>query len=150
MKYEKCCGAVVIDFHNNIPFVLVEYMVKGHVSIPKGHMEPGETEKETAIREIREETNLVAYIDAVFRHEITYSPEPGVQKTVVIFLATVDNISEAKPQKEEVTELKWMGFQYAIREMTYDNYREVLHHAASYVAWRYYHEVWDGCGIAAV
>ena len=77
MIYEKSCGAVVFVMHNECPFVLVEYMARGHVSLPKGHMEEGETEEETAAREIREETNLTVRIDTVFRHEIAYSPRPG-------------------------------------------------------------------------
>jgi len=143
MIYEKSCGAVVFTFHNDYPMVLVEYMKKGHVSLPKGHMEEGETEEETAAREIKEETNLIAYIDNVFRHEVTYSPKPGVQKTVVFFAATVDRVGDAKPQPEEVKELKWIGINYAIKEMTYDTDKEVLHHAASYIAWRYFHTDWD-------
>ena len=146
MVFEKSCGAVVFDIHNDCPFVLVEYMAKGHVSLPKGHMEEGETEEETAAREILEETNLTVYIDNVFRHEVTYSPEPGVQKTVVFFLATVDNIWDIKPQKEEVSEIRLMGIDCAIKEMTYDTDKAVLHHAASYILWRYYHTTWDGAG----
>ena len=146
MVFEKSCGAVVFDIHNDCPFVLVEYMAKGHVSLPKGHMEEGETEEETAAREILEETNLTVYIDNVFRHEVTYSPEPGVQKTVVFFLATVDNIWDIKPQKEEVTEIRLMSIDCAIKEMTYDTDKAVLHHAASYILWRYYHTTWDGAG----
>ena len=145
MVYEKSCGAVVYDIHNECPFVLVEYMKKGHVSLPKGHMEEGETEEETAIREIREETNLTVYLDTVFRHEVTYSPEPGIQKTVVFFLATADHVADMKPQ-EEVSELRWMGINYAIKEVTYDTVKEVLHHAASYIMWRYFHETWRGAG----
>ncbi len=133
MIYEKSCGAVVLDFQNDRPLVVVEYMKKGHVSLPKGHMEEGETEEETAIREIKEETNLIAHIDNVFRHEVSYAPSPGVQKTVVFFLATVDNIPEMKPQEEEVSRLRLMGIDYAIDEMTYDTDKEVLHHAASYI-----------------
>ena len=38
---------MVFDIHNDCPFVVVEYMAKGHVSLPKGHMEEGETEEET-------------------------------------------------------------------------------------------------------
>ena len=70
----------------------------------------------------------------------------GVQKTVVFFAASVKNTSEARPQKEEVNELRWLGIHDAIKEMTYDTDKEVLHHAASYLAWRYYHETWNGCG----
>ena len=54
MKYEKSCGAVIFDGDK----VLVIQQVKGHWGFPKGHVENGETEIETALREIKEETNL--------------------------------------------------------------------------------------------
>ena len=146
MIYEKSYGAVVLDFHNDYPFVVVDYMKNGQQSLPKGPMKDGETEEETATRVIREETNLIVYIDHVFRHEVTYSPKPDAQKTVVFFLATADNISVLKPQKEDVAETRLMIIHYAIKEMTCDADKEVLHHAASYICWRYYHETWDGAG----
>ena len=146
MIFEKSCGAVIYDIHNDCPIILVEYMKKGHVSLPKGHMEEGETEEETAAREILEETNLVVHIDNVFRHEVAYSPEPGVQKTVVFFLATAANLSDIEPQEEEVSEIRLMSIDNAIKEMTYDTDKEVLHHAASHIIWRHYHTIWNGAG----
>ena len=41
-------------------------------------VEGEETEEETAIREIREETNLEVRLDTVFRHDIWYSPNEGI------------------------------------------------------------------------
>ena len=58
MKKEKSCGAVVYKIINNQIFFLIEKMQRGHFSIPKGHVENNETEIETALREIKEETNL--------------------------------------------------------------------------------------------
>ena len=72
MIHEKLCGAIIYDFHNNCPFVLVEYMAKGHVSIPKGQMKEGETEEEAAVRVVREETNLKIRLIGTFRREESY------------------------------------------------------------------------------
>ena len=58
MEYEKSCGAVVYKIRYGRVYFLVEHMKLGHISIPKGHMEGDETEEETAVREIREETSL--------------------------------------------------------------------------------------------
>ena len=137
MIYEKSCGAVVFSIQDDDLSVVVEYMARGHVSLPKGHVEAGETEEETAAREIREETNLTVRIDSTFRHEIAYSPKPGVRKTVVFFLAEADELSGLKPQEEEVAEIRVMGIDDAIREMTYETDKEVLRHAASYIARKY-------------
>ena len=58
MKKERSCGAVVYKREYDRTLFLLERMVQGHISLPKGHMEAGETEEETARREIREETAL--------------------------------------------------------------------------------------------
>lgn len=54
MKYEKSCGAIVIE---DGKVLLVKHNA-GHWDFPKGHVEEGETEFETAIREVKEETNI--------------------------------------------------------------------------------------------
>lgn len=86
MRYEKSCGAVVYTFHQGYPFYLLEYMQKGHVSIPKGHVEENETEEETAVREIREETGLEVKLDTVFRHEITHESDREVLEHAEVYL----------------------------------------------------------------
>ena len=136
MKYEKSCGAVVYKEEYGNFWFLLENMVQGHTSIPKGHVEGNETEAETACREIREETGLEVRLDTVFRHDIWYSPEEGVRKQVVFFVA------EAKPgkpknQESEVASLGWYDYEQAIRALTHESDREVLMHAASYLAVKY-------------
>jgi len=54
MKKEKSCGCVVIKDRK----ILVIYQIDGFWGFPKGHVEKNETELQTAIREIKEETNL--------------------------------------------------------------------------------------------
>ena len=54
MKFEKSCGAIVLDENK----VLVVTHQAGHTDFPKGHMEGNEIEEETAIREVKEETNI--------------------------------------------------------------------------------------------
>ena len=55
---ERSCGAVVSTERDGVRYYV---LVKGsYVGLPKGHMEPGETERETAIREVREETCVSA------------------------------------------------------------------------------------------
>ena len=59
MHHEKSCGALVVrkDAENGKPYILmIRHKNGGHRSFPKGHMERGETEYMTAIREVFEET----------------------------------------------------------------------------------------------
>ena len=91
MVHEKSCGAAIYTMRNGETLWLVEHMRQGHTSLCKGHMEAGETEHDTAAREIREETALaVAFLDG-FRETIEYSPAPGIMKEVVFFLARAES-----------------------------------------------------------
>ena len=58
MKQEKSCGAVIFYEAAGRRSYLIEKMRQGHLSLCKGHVEGRETERETALREIREETAL--------------------------------------------------------------------------------------------
>ncbi len=136
MKYEKSCGAAVYQLRCGTLYFLVEHMIQGHTSIPKGHVEGGETEEETARREIREETGLEVNLDTVFRHEISYSPGEGIEKQVVFFAAELAG-GEMKNQECEVSGLEWLPYDAAVRAVTYDTDKEVLKHAAAYLSPKY-------------
>jgi len=104
MKKEKSCGAVVYQFQDAQLYLLILKMRKGHYSIPKGHVENQESEEETALREIKEETNLKVKIDTNFREVITYFPFEGVSKEVVFFVAKYID-GEVKEQESEIIEI---------------------------------------------
>ena len=89
MNWEKSCGAVVFTRRNGQPLYVVVTEKAGNSSLPKGHMEPGETEMETAVREIWEETGLHPVFLEGFRETDEYDlrEKPGTRKQVVYFLA---------------------------------------------------------------
>lgn len=122
MKHEKSCGCIVMNDKNEVLLVLHN---AGHWDLPKGHVELGETEVQTAKREVKEETNIDIEIDERFRYTTEYSPKEDVMKEVVYFLAkSVTNDKEA--QLEEVSQVKWFEFNKAIEMITYDNSKEIL------------------------
>lgn len=126
MKYEKSCGAIVYKIENNSVYLLmVMHLNGGHWSFPKGHVENGETEGETALREIKEETNLDVRLDTSFRHVVTYSPKSGVMKDVVYFAATSLN-EDFIPQKEEISKIKWVNLNDADKTVTFDNDKNLV------------------------
>lgn len=132
MKQEYSYGAVVYRIRNGKREFLVEHMALGHVSIPKGHIEEGETESECALREIMEETHLKVSLNTDFSHVISYSPKPGVNKTVTFYLAkalTEDII----PQKEEVSYTRWFSIDEAIKSVTFNSDKETLKDAFDYM-----------------
>ena len=93
---------------------------------------PGETEEETAKREIREETGLLVRLDPGFRRSVRYSPKPGVDKDVIYFLGFPTGGNPAV-QKEEIREMRWLPGAEALRLVTYDNDRQVLEGAIAYL-----------------
>ena len=122
MEQEKSCGAIVINKNNKI---LLVHHNAGHWNFPKGHIENGETEEQTAIREVKEETNIDIIINNKYRYTTSYSPKENVMKEVVYFLA--QNIDEdKKPQLEEVSEVKWFTLEEAMNTITYENSKEIL------------------------
>lgn len=126
MKYEKSCGALIYKIENNVYYLLmVMHINGGHWAFPKGHVENGETEIETAIREIKEETHLDVEIDSSFRYVVNYSPKIGVTKDVVYFCATPKS-NEIIAQKEEISKIQWISLDEAYKIVTFDNDRNLI------------------------
>ncbi len=126
MEHEKSCGAVIFrKHHGNTELLLIKHTNGGHWSFPKGHVEPGETEAETARREVREETGLEVQIDTSFREVVSYSPRKDTIKNVVYFLAWVKS-KEIHPQPEEVSQVKWVEISLAPKWLNYDNDRQLV------------------------
>lgn len=60
MIKEKSCGMVVFKEENDNLYILMVKHNAGHWGLPKGHVEENETETETAVREVFEETGIKA------------------------------------------------------------------------------------------
>lgn len=130
---EKSCGAIVYKEENGILKFLLVYQSNGHHSFPKGHMEIGETEVETAIREIKEETNLDVELDTDFRCEISYIIETkNIWKDSVYFLATPITYNLIN-QEGEITECTWNTYEEVIEKLEYDNIKGVFQKAYDYI-----------------
>lgn len=134
MNFEKSCGAIIYRrHHGNTEILLARHLKSGHWSFPKGHMEPGETEEETALREIKEETGLDVLLDTSFRETVTYSPKRNTKKTVVYFVGIATS-HELVPQQEEIAELRWLEIGQAAGVLTYDNDKLTANKAKAFIA----------------
>ncbi len=127
---EESCGAVI--YYDN-EFLLLHYEA-GHWGFPKGNKERGETNLETAIREIQEETGLKNLKFTDFEKNITYFYKregKPIYKTVTYFLAK-------SPTKDvtiswEHTGFAWLSYEKALEALTYSTTKEVLKAAQSYL-----------------
>ena len=118
---EKSCGCIII----NDDKVLLIKQTKGHWGFPKGHVEKDETEIETATREVKEETNLDVAIDENKRYTMKYVTDKGKLKEVVLFIAKCVG-GEIERQESEISDIKWLNFNEALKKITYDNTRELF------------------------
>ena len=91
-----------------------------------------ETEVETALREIKEETGLDADLSTAFRKSVSYSPAPDVMKEDVYFIAFAHTETIEK-QDAEVTDFAWMPFNEALQAITYDNDKNILQSAIDFI-----------------
>ena len=129
MFHEKSCGAIVFRrFHGNIQILLIKHINSGHWSFPKGHIENNETETETAVREIKEETGIDVNFDPTFRETVSYFPKKDTQKVVVYFIAQAKNF-QYKPQEDEISEIRWVDIGYAKQILTYENDKTIVNRA---------------------
>lgn len=124
LRKEKSCGCIVIDEGK----VLLIKQTKGHWGLPKGHVEENETEEETALREVKEETNYDVEIIGDHRFVERYITDTKIDKEVVYFIAKKVG-GEAEKQEAEVTDIKWCSFDEAIDTVTFDNLKELLKNA---------------------
>ena len=124
MVKERSCGIVVFDEDK----VLLIKHNGGHISFPKGHVEDGETSKETAIRETFEETGIEAKIISDDYYVNTYSPKENHMKDVLLFVG-VKTGGKLKPQLEEVSLCDFFSYDKAMEELTYDIDKRILKQA---------------------
>ena len=129
---EKSCGAVVYRYVSKKRFYLIEHMEAGHYAHCKGHVEENETEKETAVREIKEETGHDIRFIGDFKESTSYSPYENCIKEVIYFLAECTG-GEEKAQLEEVTDILWLSYEDALATLTYDDDKRILKQAEEYL-----------------
>lgn len=138
MQVEKSCGAVVFTRVNGeIRYVLAQNL-EGYYGFPKGHMESGETETETALREIREEVGLHPRLIEGFRTEDEHPlpRKPGVMKQVVYFLAEYAD-QEISYQKEELLSAPLVSYEEAMALFVFESSKRILTEAYEFLHRQY-------------
>jgi 8-oxo-(d)GTP phosphatase len=91
-------------------------------SLPKGKVDPGETEPVTAVREVHEETGYSSHLGRRLV-AVSYPVEQGIKKVRYWAASTIDG--EFIPN-DEVDELKWLPVAEAMKQLKYPHDRKVL------------------------
>jgi len=97
-------------------------------------MENGETEAQTAAREILEETGVDVFVDTGFREVVTYSLRRDTMKTVVYFVARAKKNSGLVPQREEISEIRWVEVGKVDAFLSFDNDKTIVSKAKTFIS----------------
>jgi bis(5'-nucleosidyl)-tetraphosphatase len=135
MIHETSYGAIVFRrSKEDIMYLLLHYSA-GHWEFPRGHPEEGETELQTVIRELKEETGIsdAKFIDG-FKKEISFNFKRGkeiINKTAVFYL--IETANRLIKISSEHTGYKWAELQAALKTLTFDDSKKVIEAADDFI-----------------
>jgi len=133
MQNEKSCGAIVYYREKgNLQFLIVQQNVNIYWGYPKGHVIEGESEEETAIREVKEETGLSVKIHSGFRYIIEYRPRPEIIKEVVFFVGEAMN-KNVSIDTIEIKSYQWVNYKEGLEKVTHDASKQLLSEAYNFI-----------------
>lgn len=134
MNYEKSCGAVVFTrINNNIMYLIIKNR-EGIYGFPKGHVEDGESEIQTAIREVFEEVGIRVELINGFRTEDEYliPQKENTIKKIVYFLGEYNN-QEFNYQKEELSNAELVDYKTALALFLFESSKRILKEANDFL-----------------
>lgn len=131
MALEKSAGAVVFYRGKQIEYLLLHSTYWG---FPKGHIESGEDERQTALREIHEEAGLAVILLDGFREVDAYSyPRSGmsIDKQSIYFVAQArDRLARLSHEHDA---LAWLSLGDALDRLEYAGGRAILRKANEFL-----------------
>jgi 8-oxo-dGTP pyrophosphatase MutT (NUDIX family) len=131
MPTEHSAGAIIFRKEEGENLYLLLHYKSGHWEFPKGHIEKGEKEIETAKRETEEETGIkdIVFIKG-FEEPIKYffrAKKRTISKTVIFYLAET-KIKKIKLSKEHIG-FKWLDYKEAKKQITFKNAQKIIEKA---------------------
>jgi diadenosine hexaphosphate hydrolase (ATP-forming) len=122
---EPTAGGIVYrkDSAGKVEILLIQDS-KSRWTIPKGHIEEGETARQTAEREIREETGLQEMTVQDWLGKINFRYRRGnslVLMTTEIFLVQAKGDAEKIKPEKWMTSLGWLPANEALDKIEYDD-----------------------------
>lgn len=132
---EVSAGAIIFRKEGKNTLYLILHYESGHWDFVKGKIEEKENEKETVIREAEEEAGLkdLSLIET-FREKLSYfyKKEGETVYKEVIFLLAETRTKEIKLSYEHKG-FKWLSYEEALKQLTYDNAKNVLRKASEFL-----------------
>ena len=125
--HEYSSGAVLYTQQGDERLYAVVTELSGNTGLPKGHVEPGESNQEAALREIYEETGIRAQIVPGFEGELVYPQGRGMLKHFYYFLASFD--SKQRLITGDVVKAELLPYDQAMRKLSFMDVRQLLRRA---------------------
>ena len=127
MINERSCGAVIFIKEKEIKYLLLHYGL-GHWEFVQGKIEDNENDKETIIRETKEEVNIedLKFIPG-FKEKIQffYKKDKELVKKEVIYYLAETKTKKVKLSFEHIN-YKWLNYEEALKQLTFKNSKEIL------------------------
>lgn len=135
MRNEHSSGGAVLSFRDGVPFVaLIATRGRLRWGLPKGAVSEGETSEQAALREVEEETGLVAAIvkplDTI---EYFFRASGSVIRKRVDFYLMNYVSGTLTPQLSEVDDVQWVELSEAIQRASFESEKKLLEMALSEV-----------------
>jgi bis(5'-nucleosidyl)-tetraphosphatase len=132
-RHERSAGFICFrrrdDVAGGVEYLLLDY--GRHWEYAKGHVDPGESDLDAAVRELREEAGITepSVVDG-FRHELVYffrdRGKGLIRKTVVFFLAETNAADADVVLSHEHVAFAFLPYDQAVKRVTFAGARQVL------------------------
>ncbi len=136
MREERSAGVLVYREGDKKEYLLLHYPA-GHWDYPKGHIEGEETPKETALRELEEETGISpddVNLKGGFDETIDYTYRARrdmVHKQVIYFLGETEK--KSIDISNEHQDFIWLPYKESMEKLTFDNAKKVMKKAERFI-----------------
>ncbi len=139
MLEERSAGVLVYREFERREYLLLHYPA-GHWDYPKGHVEEGEGPRETAVRELKEETgispdNVELEEDFVEVIDYTYHKKNEFSHKEVTYFLGKSNVKDIKISREHQDYI-WLPYERALKRLTFWNAKKVMKSAEKFLGGR--------------
>lgn len=127
-KKEHSAGGVILEDGSVLAIKMRNLKGEEVWTFPKGHLDPGETAEQAALREVLEETGWEAEIlsDLYTARYSFVRGDAEVDKDVRWFLVKRVGGDGIPKTPDEVLDMRWMTLEEAARDMSYASDLEIL------------------------
>ncbi|HQY21515.1 MAG TPA: NUDIX domain-containing protein [Ignavibacteria bacterium] len=134
LKKDRSIGVIIFHLNNGEPEFLIIKHRQGHWSFAKGHKEKEESDYQTAIRELKEETgikdaNFISdKIELSEMYKFNSANNFKIEKSVDYFIAEVPT-NEVNIDNMEILEYQWRNLCSGLELVTFAESKNILNKA---------------------